>query len=88
MGRCSKYSNYLPLPYFLIGIVNFPNGNFDNFDLRPPGRSPGVPLSPLPQSPNSWKSSNKSSIGSEFWGEKGSVTKEVFGKSKKFTLVR
>ena len=37
MGRCSKYSNYLPLPYFLIGIVNFPNGNFDNFDLRPPG---------------------------------------------------
>ena len=37
MGRRSKYSNYLPLPYFLIGIVNFPNGNFDNFDLRPPG---------------------------------------------------
>ena len=36
MGRCSKYSNYLPLPHFLIGIVNFPNGNFDNFDLRPP----------------------------------------------------
>jgi hypothetical protein len=23
--------------YFLIGIVNFPNGNFDNFDLRPLG---------------------------------------------------
>jgi hypothetical protein len=20
-----------------FGIVNFPNGNFDNFDLRPPG---------------------------------------------------
>ena len=39
MGRCSKYSNYLPLPYFLIGIVNFPNGNFDNFDLRPPRSS-------------------------------------------------
>jgi len=37
LGRCSKYSNYLPLSYFLIGIVNFPNGNFDNFDLRPPG---------------------------------------------------
>jgi hypothetical protein len=35
-GRCSKYSNYLP-PYFLIGIVNFPNGNLDNFDLRPAG---------------------------------------------------
>ena len=39
MGRCSKYSNYLPLPYLLIGIVNFPNRNFDNFDLRPPGPS-------------------------------------------------
>jgi len=26
-------------PYFLIGIVNFPNGNFDNFDLRSPGWS-------------------------------------------------
>jgi len=37
MGRCSKYSNYLPLPSLLIGIVNFPNRNFDNFDLRPPG---------------------------------------------------
>jgi len=84
MGRCSKYSNYLPLPYLLIGIVNFPNGNFDNFDLRPPG----VPLSPLPHSLNSWKSSIRSSIGFEFWGEKGSVTKEVFGKSKKFMLVR
>ena len=38
LGRCSKHSNYLPLPSLLIGIVNFPNGNFDNFDLRPPGR--------------------------------------------------
>ena len=35
LGRCSKNSNYLLLPYFLIVIVNFPNGNFDNFDLRP-----------------------------------------------------
>jgi hypothetical protein len=34
LGRCSKYSNYFPLPHFLIGIVNFPYGNFDNFDLR------------------------------------------------------
>ena len=37
LGRCSKYSNYLSPPSF--GIVNFPDGNFDNFDLRPPGVS-------------------------------------------------
>ncbi len=33
---CSKYPNYL-LSYFHIGIVNLPNGNFDNFGLRPSG---------------------------------------------------
>ena len=46
MGRCSEYSNYLPLPSLLIGIVNFPNGNFDNFDLRPPGlcKSADLPI--------------------------------------------
>jgi hypothetical protein len=32
----------LPSPYFLIGIVNFPNGNFDNFDLRPPPVPSGI----------------------------------------------
>ena len=26
----------ITFPSLLIGIVNFPNGNFDNFDLRPP----------------------------------------------------
>ena len=36
LGRCSKYSNYLLLPHFLIGIVNFSNENIDNFDLHPP----------------------------------------------------
>jgi len=28
--------------YFLIGIVNFPNGNFDNFDLCPPPVPSGI----------------------------------------------
>jgi len=41
LGRSSKYSNYLP-PYFLMGIVNFPNGNFDNFDLCPPPVPSGI----------------------------------------------
>ena len=38
LGTLLKVSK-LPPPYFLIVIVNFPNGNFDNFDLRPPGFS-------------------------------------------------
>ncbi len=47
LGRCSKYSNYTPLPYFLIGIVNFPNWNFDNFDQRPLDLSPKKDLFPI-----------------------------------------
>lgn len=40
IGRCSKCLHCRPFPRFLIGIINFPNRNFDNFSLRPPRSLP------------------------------------------------